>query len=123
MNRLLFLLLVLALGGCGKSSTDETTASPGAAASGVAVKEDTASPGSTYEDAHAAAIAAISISEEKGHAWNSSDALLEQAIAAAADGDLNRAIQLADDAREQAELAAEQADFEAVAWRDRVLSD
>jgi len=79
-------------------------------------------PGSSYAEAHAAAVAAIEYSAERGHAWSTADALLEQAVTAAAEGDNARAIQLADGARIQAELAARQADIEEQIWTERVLS-
>ena len=98
------------------------------ACSGSTVKEqlpDTAEPAASvsYEDAHAAAVKAIEYSAERGHAWSTSDTLLEQAVAAAAEGDEELAIQLADSARMQAELAVQQADTEEKIWMERVLAD
>ena len=111
--KLLYLVpLFLTLGACGGSTVKEQT--PDAT-------EPVAS--SSYEDAHAAAVEAIDHSAERGHAWTTSDALLEQAVAAAADGDEKRAIELADSARMQAELAVDQADTEEKIWMERVLSD
>ena len=75
-----------------------------------------------YEDARAAAVAAMDIAAERGHAWMTSDQLIKDAEKAAADGDEARAILLADEARNHAELAVIQADKEAVAWRDKVIS-
>jgi hypothetical protein len=75
-----------------------------------------------YEDAYAAAVAAMDIAAERGHAWTTSDQFLKDAEKAAADGDEARAILLADEARFHAELAVIQADKEAVAWRDKVIS-
>ena len=75
-----------------------------------------------YEDAHAAAVAAIDIAAERGHAWMTSDQLIKDAEKAAADGDEARAILLADEARIHAELAVIQADKEAETWRDKVIS-
>jgi hypothetical protein len=77
---------------------------------------------SPYEEAHAAAVAAMDIAAERGHAWMTSDQLIKDAEKAAADGDEARAILLADEARIHAELAVIQADKEAVAWRDKVIS-
>ena len=76
-----------------------------------------------YEDAHAAAVAAMDIAAERGHAWMTSDQLIKDAAKAAADGDEDLAIQLADEARIHAELAVIQADEEATAWRDKVISE
>ena len=78
---------------------------------------------SGYEDAHAAAVAAIDIATERGHAWMTSDQLIEDAANAAAEGDETRAILLADEARIHAELAVVQADNEAATWHDRVISE
>ena len=78
---------------------------------------------SAYEDAHAAAVAAMDIAAERGHAWMTSDQLIKDAAQAAADGDEALAIQLADEARIHAELAVIQADTEATAWRDKVISE
>ena len=78
---------------------------------------------SGYEVAHAAAIAAMDIATERGHAWMTSDQLIEDAAKAAAEGDEARAILLADEARIHAELAVVQADEEAETWHDRVISE
>ena len=104
MKRMILTALFILLGACSTSSGTEQ------------------SPDVSYAKAHAAAVAAIEHSAAKAHAWNTTDALLEQASAAAAAGDEKRAIQLADKARIQAELAAKQADSEAEIWEERVLS-
>ena len=112
MKQLYLVPLLLTLGACGGSTVKEQA--PDAT-------ESVAS--ASYEDAHAAAVKAIEHSAERGHAWNTSDVLLEQAVTAAADGDEELAIQLADSARMQAELAVQQADTEEEIWMERVLSD
>ena len=104
MKRMILTSLFMLLGACSTSGRPEQ------------------SPSDSYAQAHAAAVAAIELSAAKAHAWNTTDALLEQASAAAAAGDEERAIQLADKARIQAELAAKQADREAEIWEERVLS-
>ena len=93
----------------------------GACASSYGTTSNQAEP--SYADAHAAAVAAIEYSAERGHAWSTSDALLEQAVAANAEGNEALAIELALSARMQAEIAAEQANIEERTWSDRVLSD
>lgn len=80
-------------------------------------------PSTSYAEAHAAAVAAIELSAARGHAWSTSDVLLQEAATAAAEGDEKLAIQLADKARIQAELSVRQAEFEESAWTERVLSD
>jgi hypothetical protein len=112
VKQLYLVPLLLTLCACGGSTVKEqapAAAEPAASAS--------------YEEAHAAAVKAIEYSAERGHAWSTSDALLEQAVAAAAEGDEELAIQLADSARMQAELAVQQADTEEKIWMERVLSD
>ncbi len=80
-------------------------------------------PQATYEDARAAAMAAIAVATERGHAWTTSDQLIDEADKAAQDGNESLAISLADEARIHAELAVEQADREATAWRDNLISN
>ncbi len=77
----------------------------------------------SYAEARAAAVAAIEVSAARGHEWSTSGALLKEAAAAKAAGDDGLAIRLADRARIQAELSIRQADIEASAWTERVLSD
>ena len=80
-------------------------------------------PSSSYDEAYTAAVAAIDIAAQKGHAWTSSDQLIKDAAQAAEDGDEALATSLADEARIHAELAATQADDSANNWRDFVISD
>ena len=77
----------------------------------------------TYVDARAAAMTAIAVATERGHAWTTSDQLIDEADKAAQDGNESLAILLADEARIHAELAVEQADREATAWRDNLISN
>jgi hypothetical protein len=88
----------------------------------VSAQAESASVNS-YDEAHAAAVAAIEYSAARGHAWSTADTYLAQAEAANADGNDELAIELADSARMQAELAAKQADIEEKTWSGRVLSD
>ena len=121
MSRWILLVLVTALSACDRQAADAT---PDAMEESTTRDEPAAAPPSaSYVEAKDSALAAISTSEEKGHAWTTADLLLEQAATAAAQGDEEGAIQLADDARIQAELAAAQADSEANAWRDRVITE
>ena len=80
-------------------------------------------PHATYVDARSAAMTAITVATERGHAWTTSDQLIDEADKAARDGNESLAISLADEARIHAELAVEQADREATAWRDNLLSN
>ncbi len=105
MRKQIVLLLAVIVSACGGES------------------EDSAEPGSSYDAAHAAAVAAMDVATQKGHAWLTSDQLIQDAAKAAEEGDESLAISLADEARIHAELAAIQADKEAQAWRDRVISE
>ena len=77
---------------------------------------------STYAGAVEAAQQKQAEARELGHAWNTFEPLLSQAAAANDAGDEEEAIRLATEARLQAELAIEQAEFESEAWRTRVFS-
>ena len=80
-------------------------------------------PSTSYEEAHAAAVASIGLSNSVGHAWSTADALMAEGADAAADGNEELAIRLTDKARMQADLSIRQAEYEDVVWTERVLSD
>lgn len=120
MNWTYLILLMLLVGGCGQSAEREYELTPSNSAP-LSVITDELTPSASYEEAHAAAVMAIDVAANKGHAWSTSDSLLKQAQAAAVDGNEDRAIQLADQARVQGELAAQQADTEETAWKEKVL--
>lgn len=119
MKPLLLISLLVFAGAC--ASPGDTAPEP--AMSAAVTDPGTPAPSASYAEAHAAAVAAIDYSAARGHAWSTSDALLAQAVAAEAQGDHELAIELADKARVQAELAARQADIEEKTWQERVLSD
>ncbi len=77
-------------------------------------------PGS-YAATLAGAEAKIAEARDKGHAWTTFEALLQQAAAASDAGDEEEAVRLATEARLHAELAIEQSEFEAEAWKTRVF--
>lgn len=56
-----------------------------------------------------------------GAEWLKTGDLLDEARAAAADGDTETALMLVEEARFQAEAALQQAAYEAGAWQDRVI--
>jgi hypothetical protein len=58
---------------------------------------------------------------QRGYEWIGTAGLLDQARAAADRGDTDAALQLVEQARFQADAALRQADYEAKAWRDRVV--
>ncbi len=109
MRTMVLLTMSLVLVACGKSAPPATSVN--------------AEPGNSYAEARSAAMTAIEIAADKGHAWTTSDSLLQEAANAAEQGDDSRAISLADEARIHAELAAIQADTEATAWHDNVIGD
>ena len=111
MNRMILIALFMITGACATQSGNTPVSAP---------EQPLAS--TSYEEAYAAAVAAIEYSAERGHEWSTARVLLEQASAAAAEGDEENAIELADRARNQAELAAKQADIEEDIWQERVLS-
>lgn len=58
---------------------------------------------------------------EQGYEWIGTKKLLDQAAAAADEGDTETALELAEQARFQAEAALQQAERENDAWRRRVV--
>ena len=123
MRNKIILLLALAVSACGGEADSPVAPSadtPEQSSSRTVVNTE---PSKNYDDAHAAAIAAMKIAAEKGHAWSTSDQLIKDAAKAADEGDEALAIKLADEARIHAELAAIQAETEATAWRDRVITN
>jgi hypothetical protein len=58
---------------------------------------------------------------EQGYEWIGTKKLLDQAAAAAEEGDTGRALELTEQARLQATAALEQAEREEEAWRRRVV--
>ena len=125
MRTILLLTISLVLIACGESAppASEAPVSEMAVAATATATPVNAEPSNSYAQARAAAMTAIEIAADKGHAWTTSDQLLEAAARAAREGDERRAISLADEARIHAELAAVQADREATAWHDNVIGD
>jgi len=126
MRTMTLLLISTVLVACGESAPPASGETQGTGAAEIASTPATpvkAEPSTSWEEARAAAMAAIEIAADKGHAWSTSDSLLDEAARAAEEGDESRAISLADEARIHAELAAVQADREATAWRDNVIGN
>lgn len=123
--RISFLFMFgLALAACGGAKDDATQpASAATTQEAVETASINMEVSATYAEASTAANAAIQLATDKGHAWNTFDKLLNDAAAAAENGDEAGAIAFADEARMQADLAVIQADREATAWRDNVISD
>ncbi len=125
MRTILLLTISLVLIACGESAppASEAPVSEMAVAATATATPVNAEPSNSYVEARSAAMTAIEIAADTGHAWITSDSLLQEAANAAEQGDEGRAISLADEARIHAELAAIQADTEATAWHDNVIGD
>lgn len=119
---ILIALLVLA-SACSNSGDNDQDPAPVQSPTATVIEYEDPAPSTSYAEAYAAAVAAMEASAARGHAWSTAGVLLEQGAAAAADGDDELAIELADKARIQADLSVRQADFEESAWVERVLSD
>lgn len=123
MRSMMMLVLSLTIVACGADES-ETGGSSQDVSSPVEIEVSNiqTAPSNSYEEARDAAVIAIGNAAKKGHAWSTSDQLLQDAAEAAAEGEGAQAIAFADEARIQAELATAQADREAIAWRDNVIS-
>jgi len=93
----------------------------GQAADSGGEREDVAA--ASFEDVYAAAEKALSAATARRNVWSKTEEMLNEAKAAFENGDVDAAIELATEAKLQAELAVTQADFEKDAWRSRVLSE
>jgi len=123
MRNQIIISLALVVSACGSETPDATADSADVAVTAAPNSVNRAEPSSSYDEAHAAAVAAVETAAQKGHAWTTSDQLIEDAAEAAEAGDEALAISLADEARIHAELAAIQADDAAKSWRDNVISE
>ncbi len=127
MKRSFVVVLIVLFTACGQPADIQQAQEPVGAQAGTlstttAPMANTAPEASaTYQEARDSAVATVSLAAEKNSTWSTSDALLKQAEAASIEGELDRAIQLADEARWLAELAIKQAETEETLWRDRVL--
>lgn len=75
----------------------------------------------SYEDRLADVQQLMDEARSLGHGWSTFEPLLESAAEAKAAGDDAEAMRLLDEAKAHAALAITQAEFEAEAWRDRVV--
>ena len=76
-----------------------------------------------FDDAYAAAEAALAEAEAQRNVWSKTENLLKLSKAANSEGRTGEAIDLANEAKIQAELAIAQAVGEKEAWRTRVLGE
>lgn len=123
MKQLCLIPLIVLASSCGDS--DDTAHQQASVPSlpAVADEYEEPAPSTSYDEAHAAAVASIGLSNSVGHAWSTADALLAEGADAAVAGDEELAILLTDKARMQADLSIRQAEHEDGAWTERVLSD
>jgi PBP1b-binding outer membrane lipoprotein LpoB len=108
-NILLLIVSTLLFVGCGQATN--TGSEP----------EDAAS--TSFEEVYAAAEKALAAAIARRNVWSKTEEMLDNSKIAFESGDVATAIELATEAKLQAELALTQADFEEDAWRSRVLSE
>jgi len=120
MRHQIIISLALVVSACGGETSEPIAHATGNFATGPSISFE---PSSSYDEAYTAAVAAMEIASQKGHAWTTSDQFIKDAAEAAEGGDETLAISLADEARIHAELAAIQADDSAKSWRDSVISE
>ena len=77
----------------------------------------------SFAGVYAAAEKALAAANARRNVWSKTEEMLSDAKAAFDNGDVEAAIELATEAKLQAELALTQANFEEDAWRSRVLSE
>ena len=75
----------------------------------------------SFDAAYQAAQEARQNAAAAGFEWRDTEEMLEDAKQAAADGDFDTAVTLANDAKIQGELGVQQAAREAEAWKSRVI--
>ena len=122
MNRNFALLLIFgtALSACSEQSNTDTAAGEPAAAPGEIPSQASGTP---FDTAYAAAEEALAVAAANRNVWSKTENLLEQSKAANSEGRTEAAIDLAKEAKIQAELATDQALAEKDAWRSRMLAE
>ncbi len=82
---------------------------------------DEATP--SFAEVYAAAEIALAEATARRNVWSKTEEMLSDAKVAFDNGEVEAAIELATEAKLQAELAVTQADYEKTAWRSRVLTE
>jgi hypothetical protein len=77
----------------------------------------------SFASVYAAAEESLAQAAARRNVWSKTEEMLADAKAAYDEGRVDEAIELATEARLQAELAVAQADHEKEAWRSRVLTE
>ncbi len=98
-------ICISALAGCGQESSDS----------------DVASPSDTFAESYAAAEAALAEAEANRNVWSKTDGILGQSRTAYDEGRTDDAIELANEARLQAELALVQAISQKKDWKANLV--
>jgi hypothetical protein len=121
MNRY-FALLILC--GAALSACSEQSGTGTAAGEPLVAASETPSQasGATFDAAYAAATDALAVAVANRNVWSKTENILEQSKAANSEGRTDVAIELANEAKIQAELATDQALVEKDAWRSRILT-
>ena len=121
MNRKFALLILCgaALSACSEQSNTDTAAGEPAAAPAEIPSQ---ASGAAFDAAYAAAEEALAEAAANRNVWSKTENLLEQSMAANSEGRTDVAIELANEAKLQAELATNQALTEKDAWRSRILT-
>jgi hypothetical protein len=122
MNRNFALLILCgaALSACSEQSSTGTAAGEPLAA--VPIETPSQASGATFDAAYAAAEEALAVAAANRNVWSKTENILEQSKAANSEGRTDVAIELANEAKIQAELATDQALAEKDAWRSRMLA-
>lgn len=93
----------------------------GACLAGSAMAVNAAETQATFKAAYDAAVEAQKAAAAVGHEWRDIGKMLGYAKAAADKGDFDKAVKLAQTAKQHGELGVEQAKIEADNWQSRVL--
>lgn len=108
LRKITFLAICMSvMAGCRQESSN----------SGVALPSD------SFADAYAAAEAALAEAEANRNVWSKTDGLLQQSKIAYDEGRTEDAVELANEARLQAELALVQAISQETEWKSNLLSE
>jgi hypothetical protein len=124
MNRYFALLILCgaALSACSEQSSTETAAGEPAVAPSEAPSQANQTSGAGFDAAYADATDALAVAAANRNVWSKTETLLEQSKAANSEGRTEAAIELANEAKIQAELATDQALAEKDEWRSRILT-
>ena len=123
MNRYFALLILCgaALSACSEQSS--TGAAAGESSAAAPSETPSQASGATFDAAYAAAEEALAVAAANRNVWSKTENILEQSKAANSEGRTEEAIELANEAKIQAELATDQALAEKDEWRSRIVTE